>query len=102
MTPGRFIVVVENLSKAEADALTAYVDRQEHWAYWHWIEGFWLILRWDNPTAKEFWNAIAQAMPSLESKTMLVMRVDDPVTYWGRADKAAWDWLKISQIGEPR
>lgn len=97
----RFIIATENFRKAEADALTAVLDDSSY-AYWHWVESFWLVLTPDNTqTARQLWNEVVEAVPSIEPKTMLVMRIDKPMSYFGRANDAAWNWLAANKIGTP-
>ena len=96
----RFIVVTEGLAKTEADAISAVLTGSGY-QFWHWIEGFWLVLLPSSTmTGKEFHTEITSKIPGLEPKTMLVMRIDEPISYWGRANKAAWTWMETYKIGQ--
>ena len=100
----RFIISTDSLPKTEADALTGVLS-QLSYPFWHWIENFWLVLLPENEgatkTAKELHAEIVAKIPSMEPKTMLVMRLDAPATYWGRANKEAWDWMAVNKMGYP-
>ena len=98
----RFIIATENLDKEQANALTNCLDELD-FQYWHWIEGFWLVIsKSDTQTAKEIWEHITTKIPDLNAKTMLLMRIDEPISYWGRAAKPAWDWLVTNKMGLPK
>lgn len=52
-------------------------------------------------SAKALWDKIVAEIPSIEPKTILVMRIDDPISYWGKAgppDRKAWKWFEANGI----
>ena len=83
----------------ESNAITQ-LFQDSPYGFWHWIENFWIV-QGDNKheTAEQLWDEISRRVPAFEPKTTLVMRIDNPVSYWGRADKKAWDWLR-TEIGD--
>jgi hypothetical protein len=61
--------------------------------YWHWIDDLWIATGLpENTTAEGLWAELS-ALPTLSSKTMLVMVVDGPMKYFGRADNEGWKWF---------
>ena len=63
------------------------------WAQWHWIDDFWIVQTPDDYTPKLLQNEI-EALPLVGNQTMLVFEFQGRINFWGRAQKAAWDWLK--------
>lgn len=54
--------------------------------------------RLERTSAKAVWDKIVSEIPSIERKTMLVMRIDPPISYWGRATDEAWNWFEANGI----
>jgi hypothetical protein len=97
----RFIVTSDALLKAAADALTKTLT-DAGYPFWHWIDNFWLVLMASSSkTAKELWTELVTKVPSVEPKTLLVIRMDAPTSYWGRAPQPGWSWMAANNMGEP-
>jgi hypothetical protein len=93
----RFVIATENWTKDEANTLTTYCVHS-NFAYWHWLDALWLIEYPGDISAMNFHAEICVKNPALVSKTCLVLRVDDPKTYWGLGSTEGWNWL--GQHGE--
>ena len=96
----RFVIHTDVLPKSEADTITLVV-RDIGSAYWHWIEGVWLVQTSKDYTAKSLYEVIIERVPSLDKKTVLVLEIEGPRTYWGCANKDGWEWMKSLGWGEP-
>ncbi len=97
----RFIISAEDLTTPEADAITRML-RESPRGFWHWTESFWIVIGGEpTTTAQDLWDQIVDCVPSVKKKRMLVMRIDEPMSYWGIAPKKAWDWFRTSNIGKP-
>jgi hypothetical protein len=69
------------------------------WAYWHWIDDFWIVQVPDNFTTYLLHTAIEQ-IPVVGQATLLLFEFHGSIKFWGRANKDAWDWLNyIGQAG---
>ena len=64
----------------------------KNWAYWHWMDDFWVVQVPDNYTPQLLHNLI-EAQPEVGKPTMLVFHFSGKIKYWGRNKKEAWTWL---------
>lgn len=64
------------------------------WAYWHWVDDFWIVQVPDEYTPKSLHIRIEQ-IPAVGIPTMLVFEFKGKIDYWGRNKKEAWDWLSV-------
>jgi hypothetical protein len=65
----------------------------ERWAYWHWVDDFWVVQVPDGYTVKTLHERI-ETLPNICKPTMLVFEFNGRIKYWGRNNKEAWDWLQ--------
>ena len=65
----------------------------EQWAYWHWIDDFWIVQVPDTYTPKSLHDRL-EALDPVGAGTILVFEFRERITFWGRAAKEAWAWLK--------
>ena len=68
------------------------------WAYWHWIDDFWIVQAPDSVTPKTLNEAIS-SLPRANGTTILVFEIKPDFTFWGNAHPDAWIWM--SHIGRP-
>ena len=68
------------------------------WAYWHWIDDFWIVQVPYNYTARSLHEEI-EKLPEIGEPTMLVFEFEGNISFWGRNEMDAWDWL--NHIGNP-
>lgn len=80
----------------QRNEITKYLSNK-NWAYWHWMDDFWIVQAPDEYTPKTLHNRIEE-LPDVGKPTMLVFEFSGRIKYWGRNDKEAWDWL--SHIGQ--
>ncbi len=64
------------------------------WAYWHWIDDFWIVQVPDEYTPQSLYEKLGK-LPSLGSSTILVFEFQGSITYWGIAEEEAWKWLSV-------
>lgn len=79
-------------SALQRNAITNYFAASE-WAYWHWIDDFWIVQVPDDYTARTLHNHLEQ-LPAVGAATILLFEFKGRIEYWGRANKTGWDWLK--------
>jgi hypothetical protein len=79
----------------QRNAITSYFSSQKL-AYWHWIDDFWIVQVDEDVTPKSLHITIEQ-LDEIGKPTVLMFEFKGRVKYFGRANKAAWDWL--SHIG---
>lgn len=90
----RFIIATDGMSKPDKDSLTKWLHTQP-WGFAHWLDPIWFLSGVpDAHTAKTVYDIISKVLPSGEPSGTVVLRVDPPMTHWGRANKALWEWLK--------
>jgi hypothetical protein len=87
------IAVVLNAGQPEQrNAITNFFSGSE-WAYWHWIDDFWIVQVPDNYTPQKLHNQL-ELLPAVGTATILLFQFSGRITFWGRANKDAWNWLK--------
>jgi len=76
---------------AQRNAITkVFVD--EKWAYWHWIDDFWIVQVPDTYTPKTLHDRL-EALEPVGAATILVFEFHGRITFWGRSPNEAWAWL---------
>jgi hypothetical protein len=70
----------------------------EGWAYWHWIDDFWIVQVPDSYTPHTLHTQIEQ-LPNSGSPVILVFEFQGRIKFWGKCDPDAWKWL--NNIGNP-
>ncbi len=69
------------------------------WAFWHWIDDFWIVQVPDGYTVRSLYEKIEE-LPSVGSKTVLVFEFKGRIDYYGRTKTDSWEWLKnIGNVG---
>ena len=66
-------------------------------SFWHWIDDFWILEVESETTPKQFYKSLVEADALDPKSTVLLFELEGRLSYWGKADKAAWEWL--SSIG---
>lgn len=90
----KFVVILDNGTKEEQDAITAFLQTKTGWSVWHWMEDAWLVaLVPPEVGAKSLCEEIRKMVPSIIYKKHLVMSIGDPISYWGGVTKEAWPWM---------
>lgn len=64
------------------------------WAYWHWIDDFWIVQVPNEFTPKSL-HAKIEELPSIGAPTMLIFEFNGQIGYWGRNKDEAWKWLSV-------
>ncbi len=85
-------VSLDNGIPAKRNAITN-MFAERGWAYWHWIDDFWIVQIPDDMPPRKL-HELIEAMPDVGTSTILLFEFKGPITYWGRAKDSAWDWLK--------
>lgn len=67
------------------------------WAYWHWMDDFWIVQVPDEFTPKSL-HIIIEELSDIGKPTMLIFEFKGRINYWGRNKEEAWKWL--SAIGK--
>jgi hypothetical protein len=62
------------------------------WAYWHWIDDFWIVQAPDAYTPKALYDQLCR-LENVDTATILLFEFYGNIGFWGRADNAAWEWL---------
>ncbi len=87
------IAVVLNAGAPEQrNAITSFFSLQKL-VYWHWIDDFWIVQVEETVTPKSLY-ALIEALDEINTPTILVFEFKGRVKFYGRANPAAWDWLK--------
>jgi hypothetical protein len=68
------------------------------WAYWHWVDDFWIVQVPDEYTPKVLYQKLVD-LPRYSRQTILLFEFKGRINYWGTAPKDAWEWLEV--IGKP-
>lgn len=63
------------------------------WAYWHWVDDFWIVQVPDDYTAHSLHDLVKESS-EVGTSTILVFEFKGEIQYWGRNKTEAWDWLK--------
>ncbi len=79
-------------SPPKRNAITSMFSDKK-WAYWHWIDDFWIVQVPDEFTPRLL-HTLIESLPEVGTATILLFEFKGSITYWGRAEEAAWDWLK--------
>ena len=69
------------------------------WAYWHWIDDFWIVQVPSDYTPRALHDQL-ERLPAVGTATILLFEIHGAIAYWGRANKDAWAWL--NHIGSPQ
>lgn len=89
----KYIIAVDGASKEVKDAITTRISGTGY-GYWHWMEDIWLVAGVpDNVTPKSFSDWLEET-PGCSLLTHIVIKVDTPSSYWGRANKQGWGWME--------
>jgi hypothetical protein len=82
----------------QRNAITNFFAASQ-WAYWHWIDDFWIVQVPDNYGPHSLHDRIVQ-LPVVGEATILLFEFHGRIRFWGRANKDAWDWLNhIGNVG---
>jgi hypothetical protein len=76
----------------QRNAITKFFSEQK-WAYWHWVDDFWIVQVPDFYTPKSLHDKL-ESVANLSASTMLVFHFQGNISFWGRGAKEAWDWLR--------
>jgi hypothetical protein len=91
----RVAVAAESLSTEQSNAFTNWVEAKG-FGYWHWIDGFWLIV---SPSGQIDLQVVAEKLNELSpSSNNLVLEVPQPSGWYGYGPKSEqknmFTWLK--------
>ncbi len=78
------------------NAITNYFS-SKNFAFWHWVDDFWIVRVDDSVTAKSLY-LLLENLAEINTVSMLVFEFQGQIDFYGRADKVAWNWLE--QIGK--
>lgn len=65
----------------------------KNWAYWHWIDDFWIVQVPDNYTPKGLYDELIEST-GLGLSTILTFDLNNHVNFWGNNKQEAWRWLE--------
>ncbi|MCG7964825.1 MAG: hypothetical protein N0E54_19145 [Candidatus Thiodiazotropha taylori] len=86
-----FVIALEEGSPKVRDEITNYFSK-ENWAYWHWIDDFWIVQVSDEYSSKQLHEEL-EANTEIVKPTLLILSLDGNNQYWGRNEDDAWSWL---------
>ena len=85
------IIGLDKGSPFKRNELTEFFSGK-NWAYWHWMDDFWIVQVPDNYSPKVLHSELEEST-EIGKPTMLVMEFQGKIKFWGRNDKEAWEWL---------
>ena len=89
----KFVVTVDGGTRDEQNAITQWLYAQE-WGVWHYFEDAWLISSASSTmTAKELSEKL-ETLIGKKSHVVIQIEGQPVITYWGRAAKVGWEWMK--------
>jgi hypothetical protein len=89
----RFVVAADKLTSQQQDAITEIVQRNG-WEFWHWYEGLWLLAGVEDDRSARNIHAELNEDPMLDGRNILVIKIGERITYWGRAPQESWRWMQ--------
>lgn len=85
-----FVTVDDDATRAQRDAFTNYVRKQE-WGFWHHVSNSWLIVDSSNRcTAAQLREKVKELMPKV---SMIAIKVE-PQDYATFSRKSGFQWLR--------
>lgn len=82
----------------QRNAITNYFSSQEL-PFWHWVDDFWIVQVADDVTPKSLHITI-EKLENFKTPIILLFEFTGDIKFWGRANKAGWEWLsKIGKAG---
>ena len=88
-----FAIALDSGTVEERNEITNLFDTKK-WAYWHWIDDFWIVQVPDDFTPKKLDEIIASDT-ILNTRTRLIFEFQGKINYWGRNTEDAWKWLSV-------
>ncbi|MCW5651302.1 MAG: hypothetical protein KIS62_16255 [Ramlibacter sp.] len=88
----RSIAIALNAGNPQTRNIITNFFAAQNWAYWHWIDDFWIVQVPHEYTPSALHERI-ETLPEFGTPTILVFEFHGAIGYWGRSDAAAWDWL---------
>lgn len=92
----KFAIALNAGAPDRRNIMTSFFNGRD-WAYWHWIDDFWIVLVPEDYTPSQLHNEIEE-LAGVGTPNILIFEFHSPISYWGRATNEAWDWL--SHIGD--
>jgi hypothetical protein len=90
----RFVVVIQGVTAAQADAITAAVRDSKKFNWWHWMDQTWLLLTNELYTPKTVAEWI-QTRGGLVWPAQKILVLDsDTHDFWGSVQAEAWPWMR--------
>jgi hypothetical protein len=95
-----FIITTNSATVEQQNAITEFV-RARSWGFSHYFSDMWLVLTPSNePSAYELWKQLND-IPQLASQFMLVVKLGQPVTYFGYGPNDMWSWMVQENWASP-
>jgi len=92
----RFIVVLNNGSPAQKNAITALYQSKD-WGFWHHIEDVWLLSGVPAGITARAISEELSSMPLIGKHVKLVIQIPSgPAPYWGNGSEKSWEWMKAT------
>ncbi|MEJ1379329.1 MAG: hypothetical protein RPU34_05890 [Candidatus Sedimenticola sp. (ex Thyasira tokunagai)] len=86
-----FAIALNAGTPTQRNEITNYLSNQK-WAYWHWIDDFWVVQVPNDYTPKTLHDKLEQET-DIDTPTMLIFEFTGRVNFWGRNKDEAWKWL---------
>ena len=77
----------------QRNEITGYLLKMQ-WAYWHWIDDFWIVQLPLTYTPRILFDELASSLNHATRSSILIFDFVGPVTLWGNNSPDSWDWLR--------
>lgn len=91
-------IALDKGTPSQRNEITKYFSSKS-WAYWHWIDDFWIVQVPNEYTTHSLHIEI-EKLSEIGTSTILVFELNGRTNFWGRNVEKAWEWLK--HIGDAR
>lgn len=97
MSERRYVIIANEPSAADADAITKFIRDDKDVSFWHWFNAAWLLVDNRDDRDAAWWRDQLSALRRCE---FMVLRVNDPQAWAGvlRGGHLKTPWLKFRWI----
>lgn len=78
-----FVIGIDSATKNQSDAIKEWLESDDKFGWWHWIEGLWLVTSHGDMNSEQIRDKILDIIPDIRN---LVIEVH-PQTWYGYGPK---------------